>query len=95
MKNDNEMMVFGFIVAAIGAAIGIAKLLLSPEVLTWRLIVGRAIVTAALAMAAFIGLVWMPADTDPVVIVGVACVLASIGEQGLEKVLNKYLGSKT
>ena len=94
MKNDNEMAVFALIVAAIGAAIGIAKLLLSSEVLTWRLIIGRAIVTSALAMGAFIGLAWMP-DANPVVIVGVACVLASMGEQWLEKVLNKYLGNKS
>lgn len=93
MKNDNEMVVLAVIVAVIGAMIGIAKLLLSPDVLTWRLILGRAIVTAALAMGAFIGLLWIP-DANPVVIVGVACVIASMGEQGLEKVLNKYFGNK-
>lgn len=93
MKNDNEMAVLALVVAAIGALIGIAKLLLSPEVLTWRLVFGRAIATAALAMIAFIGLVWIP-DTDPMVIVGVACLIASMGEQALEKILNKYLGSK-
>lgn len=93
MKNDNEMVVLAVIVAIIGAMIGIAKLLLSPDVLTWRLILGRAIVTAGLAMGAFIGLVWIP-DANSVVIVGVACVIASMGEQGLEKVLNKYFGHK-
>lgn len=94
MKNDNEMAAIALIVAAIGALIGIAKLLLSSEVLTWRLFLGRAIVTAALAMGAFIGLIWIP-DTDAVVIVGIACLIASMGEQGLEKILNRYLGSKT
>ncbi|WP_287602734.1 hypothetical protein [Thiothrix sp.] len=89
MKDNNEMGYFALIVLGVGAVVGIGKLLQSDERITARLMAGRALTTAVLALGAFSIGVMIP-DVDPVYIVGVSAVIASLGEQGLERVLNKY-----
>ncbi len=89
MKNDDNNILLIASVAAVGGIIGIGKLLQSGERLTLRLALGRAITTSALAVAAFAVLGWFP-DISMEALVGLSVLAASIGEQGLEKLLNKY-----
>ena len=89
MKNDDNNMILIAAVAAVGGIIGIGKLLHSGERLTFRLALGRAITTAGLAVAAFAVLGWFP-DLSDEALVGVSVLMASVGEQGLEKLVNSY-----
>lgn len=93
MKNENEMYTLVAIAGAIGALIGIGKLLQSGELITLRLAIGRAITTAGLGVAAFSGLALMP-ELNNTTMLGLSVFLASVGETGLEKILNKYTKDK-
>ena len=84
------MYVFATVVAAIGAIIGLGKLLQSGEKLTLRLAIGRGITTAALSVIAFAIMAWMP-EIDPIAVVGISVFLASVGESELEKLVNTHL----
>lgn len=77
--------------AAVGVAIGLGQLLASREVLTVRIIIGRALSTGGLAMAAGIALVWLP-DLPLVAQIGVAAALASLGTSGLERLFQRWIG---
>jgi len=89
MKNDNEITFLALIVLGVGAVVGVGKLLQSDAKLTFRLIIGRAITTGVLALSAFSILAWIP-DAPTALIVGIAAVLASVSEQALENLINKY-----
>ncbi|WP_408953169.1 hypothetical protein [Lysobacter sp. Hz 25] len=73
-----------------GAVIGIAKMLSSTEKLKPRQIVGRAILSGALGVAAgaivllFPGIGFVPQ-------IAVACILASLGVSALEVLFNRFL----
>lgn len=90
MKNNDETLTTAAVIATIGAIIGLGKLLQSAETITVRLAVGRAISTAALGVMAFVGLAFIP-DLPDVVLIGIAAFLASIGESGLERLLQRYI----
>lgn len=77
--------------ALIGLGIGIGQLMASKEELTPRIIFGRAISTAGIAMAAGAVLIWFP-SVPFVGQVGVAAGLASLGTSGLEKVFQRFGG---
>ena len=77
------------IVAAGSAIIGVGKLLQSGGKLTWKLVAGRAIVTSALGIGAFSVLAWLP-DIPDLALVGIAALLASLGESLLETAINAY-----
>lgn len=81
------------ILAVIGAAIGIGKLLNSEEKITPRLIVGRAIVTAGIGAAAGAGTLLFP-SADPIVLYGLAAGIASLGTSGLEMLIRKKMGNE-
>ncbi len=85
----------GFIaaLAAIGAAIGLGKLLASDEKLSVRLLLGRATVTAGLGVAAGTLMLWVP-DAHPVLLFGGAAGLASLGTSTLEYILKARLAGK-
>ena len=74
----------------VGIAIGIGQLLASQEVLTKRIIIGRALSAGGIAMAAGAVLVWVP-DLPLIGQVGVAAVLASLGTSGLERLFQRLL----
>ena len=80
-----------FLFAAVGILIGIGHLLASKEVLTPRIIVGRAISTGGLALGAGAALAWMP-ELPVVAQVGIAAALASLGTSGLERMFQRMLG---
>lgn len=76
--------------ALVGIAIGVGQLLASSEVLTWRIIVGRALSTGGIAMGAGAVLVWVP-ELTLVGQIGVAAALASLGTSGLEKMFQRLI----
>lgn len=79
------------ILAMIGMAVGLGQLLASTESLTPRIIVGRCLSTAGIAMAAAAIMVWFP-DMGFVAKCGVAAGLASLGTSGLEKIFQRIAG---
>lgn len=72
--------------AAVGALIGLGQLASSAQPITWRLALGRAVVSGGLATACGTVLLWWP-DTHPVALIGVAAALASLGTSGVERLL--------
>lgn len=76
--------------ALVGIVIGIGQLLASQEVLTPRIIIGRALSTSGIAMAAGSALVWIP-DLPLLGQLGIAAALASLGTSGLERIFQRML----
>lgn len=76
--------------AVVGVAIGLGQLLGSREPLTARIVIGRALSTAGIAMAAGGVLVWVP-DLPLLGQLGVAAGLASLGTSGLERLFARVL----
>lgn len=87
----NEPERFVAILAAIGAAIGLGKLLNSEEKLTGRIVIGRAIVNAGIGAAAGVATLFMP-EASPLVHYGLAAGLASLGTSGIELILQRRRG---
>ena len=85
---DNLAHALMFLV--IGISIGLGQLLASPERLTKRIIIGRALSTGGLSMAAGLVLVWVP-DLPLVGQIGAAAGLASLGTSGLERMFQRVL----
>ncbi|QSI31482.1 hypothetical protein GNX71_18615 [Variovorax sp. RKNM96] len=77
--------------AAIGASIGIGKLLNSTDKLTIRVFFGRAIVNAGIGAAAGAVMLWAP-SAPAWVLYSCAAGLASLGSSTLEYILKKRLG---
>jgi hypothetical protein len=74
-----------------GALIGLGQLLNSQEKLTWRVIVGRAMVSAGLAACAPVLLLFFPA-MPPMAEFAIAAVFASLGTSGLQLIVMRVLG---
>lgn len=79
--------------AGVGSFIGVGRLMNSGVPLSVRLVIGRAISTAGLSMAAGAVLVWIP-GLDRLALLGVAAALASIGTSGIERILTRVLGGR-
>ena len=79
--------------ALVGISIGLGQLLASGEVLTARIIVGRALSTGGIAMAAGAVLVWVP-DVPMLGQIGVAAALASLGTSGLERLFQRLISGR-
>jgi hypothetical protein len=71
-----------------GALIGVAKLLVSGEQLTFRVIVGRALLGSATSMIAGIVLLQIP-DLDPLALLGIGSALGIVGSQYIEILLRR------
>lgn len=78
---------------AAGLLTGFGQLLASDQKLTWRIVIGRAISSAALGGAGGTALLFFPDMPFPA-LVGIACAFASLGTSGLERILQKFLGIK-
>lgn len=81
------------ILAGVGAAIGIGKLLESGEPLKPRKAIGRAIVSGGLAAAGSLILIPYP-DLPLPVVVGAGAALSSLGVSYLENLLARKLEKK-
>ncbi len=68
----------------VGAALAVGKLLASHEVLSVRLVIGRALVGAIMSLPAGLVLLTVP-DINPLALVAVGAGIGIIGEQALEK----------
>lgn len=77
----------------VGAALAVGKLLASNEPLTWRLVIGRALVGAIMSLPAGLILLTVP-DIHPLALVAVGAGIGIIGEQALEGWLCDKLGVK-
>lgn len=77
---------------AAGVVIGLGQLLASEEKLTLRIVVGRAMSSAGLGAASAGVLAWLP-GLPLVAQLGVACMMASLGTSGLERLLQRVLGT--
>jgi len=75
----------------VGVLIGIGKLMSSGEPLSPRLVIGRAISTGGIAVAAGAILVWVP-GLSLLGQIGVAAALASLGTSGLERLFARLIG---
>ncbi|MCO8100497.1 holin [Acinetobacter indicus] len=67
----------------IGAAIGFAKLLVSDEKLTWRLIIGRTILGAATSTISGAIILQVP-DINPLALIAIASALGILGSTFIE-----------
>lgn len=85
---------FVAVLAGIGAAIGIGKLMAADDPITGRLLVGRAIVSAGIGAAAGAVMLFAP-EANPVLLYGAAAGLASVGTSTLEYILKSRFGKGT
>lgn len=67
-----------------GIFIGIGQLLASGEILTWRIVIGRALLSGGLGMSSTIIFLWFH-EIPFFVLLGVACAIVSLGTSGLER----------
>lgn len=88
-----EAMAQALLFCAIGMLTGLGQLLASKEVLTWRIVVGRCLSTAGIAMAAGVILLIVP-GLPLIAQIGVASALASLGTSGLERLLQRAIGGR-
>jgi hypothetical protein len=79
------------VLVGMGVVIGIGKLLASDEKFSWRLAVGRAIVSAGLSVAAGAIIAFIP-GLNQMAIIGLAAASAVLGEQFLEKLIHLKSG---
>lgn len=77
----------------IGAAIGVGQVLMCPEPLSWRRIIGRALVAGGLATAAG-GILVFAVDTPNLGLFGVAAAISSIGTSTLERWLDRVIEAR-
>ena len=77
-----------------GLVVGLGQLLGSPEKLTLRIILGRALSSVGLSLVAGVSLLQIP-DMPLIPLIGLSALIASLGTSALEKILQHYLGIKT
>lgn len=88
-----DQLASSILFALVGVTIGLGQLLAGNERLTCRLLVGRALSTGGLAMAAGVVLVWVP-ELSMVGQIGVAAGLASLGTSGLERAFQRIIEAR-
>jgi hypothetical protein len=74
--------------AIMGALIGVAKLLVSSEELTFRVIIGRAILGSATSMLAGAVLLQIP-NINPLALLAIGSGLGIVGQQYIERLLRR------
>ncbi|WP_331693469.1 holin [Pandoraea sputorum] len=96
MGDDKTLWGFAGL-ALLGAFMGLGKLLVSDEVLTIRLMVGRSILGAGASMIAGVVLIQIP-DIPPLALYGIGSALGVVGAQFIEGVLKRkgrqFLGDR-
>ena len=92
-RHWHDYFASSFLFSMVGVMIGLGQLLAGNERLTLRLLVGRALSTGGLAMAAGVVLVWVP-ELSMVGQIGVAAGLASLGTSGLERAFQRVIEAR-
>ncbi|BBE09624.1 Putative Holin [Mycoavidus cysteinexigens] len=82
------------ILAAMGAVLGIGKLLNGGEKITARLIIGRMIVGAGLSVAASSTLMLLP-ELSPIAVTGLGAALGILGQSYLEMAVQRWFGKRS
>jgi hypothetical protein len=72
-----------YMLAILGAMVGLGKLLASDEHITVRLVLARAMMGSATSMVAGVALIQFP-DLNPVALLGLGSALGIVGAQALE-----------
>lgn len=90
-SDHNEGMFYWLV--AIGATVGLGKLLVSEEPMTARKAIGHGIVSAGLAACATLILIPLPNVPQPVLF-GMAALLSSLGASTITMLLQKYIERK-
>ncbi|PPE71485.1 holin [Caldimonas thermodepolymerans] len=80
------------LIAGVGVLVALGKLLASDEKLTFRLVLGRTLLSAALAVAACSLLAFIP-GINTLALVGLSTASAVLGEQFLEKLVATKVGN--
>lgn len=76
----------------VGAMIGLAKLLVSEEKITARIVIGRTILGSASSAVAGIVLIQIP-DLDKIALIGLASAIGIAGSSFIEMlIINKFRG---
>jgi len=91
LMSQSKELVDASLLACAGVAAGIGQLLHSREPLRWRIVVGRAMSSGGLGMAAAAALSWAP-DLPFAAQLGLAAALASLGTSGLERIFSRFIG---
>ncbi|AMR79462.1 hypothetical protein [Cupriavidus nantongensis] len=91
MNGEFSLKQFLLLLTGMGIIIGLGKLLASNERFTWRLAIGRSIISAGLAVAAGSLLAFIP-GLSQMALLGLAAASAVLGEQFLEKVIHLKAG---
>lgn len=78
----------------LGGLIGLGQILDSTERLSWRIIVGRALVSAGLASMAPALLTWFP-EMPRMAEFAFAAVLASLGTSALQSIVRRIIVGRT
>ena len=89
---DHDKIDFSFFTwsTVLGALIGLGQILDSAEPLSWRVVVGRALVSAGLASTAPALLTWFP-QMPRMAEFAFAAVLASLGTSALQSIVRRLL----
>ena len=89
---DHDKIDFSFFTwsTVLGALIGLGQVLDSAEQLTWRIVVGRALVSAGLAATAPALLVWFP-EMPRMAEFALAAAVASLGTSALQSLVRWLL----
>ena len=93
LRHWHDQLASSLLFSLVGISIGMGQLLASNERITLRLLLGRALSTGGLAMAAGIALIWVP-ELPMVGQIGVAAGLASLGTSGLERAFQRALKAR-
>jgi len=72
---------------------GVGNLLASNEQLSWRIVVGRALSSGSLGMAAGAAYIVYP-DIHPMALAGLSALVASVGTSGMERILQIVMGKR-
>jgi hypothetical protein len=89
---DHDKIDFSFFAwsSVLGALIGLGQLLDSAERLSWRVVVGRALVSAGVASTAPALLMWFP-QMPRMAEFAFAAMLASLGTSALQSIVKRLL----
>jgi len=89
--NDDEKLLIK--IGLIGFMLGIAKLLAGDEAITWRKVIGRALLGTGSSLIA--GLVMIPhPNASQLVVVGAAALLGILGHSFIEWIVINYIDKK-
>lgn len=91
LASYGEQIAQATIFALVGMMVGIGQLLASQEMLTTRIVVGRALSTGGLGTVAGVVVVWIP-ELSFAGQIGIAAAVASLGTSALERVFQRLIG---